>query len=499
MSQIDTASLPFSTEKQRAVIGHILYDDKFYSKVAHKLEPQWFSEPLCATVYDAVRKWNKRWGRKPSMQELLESEWLNTQKTAEVQQIRGLVALSNDLRAAYSDKPLLTEMEAWMKTRLIQIALPKAANSYNKRDVDSAVTTLNQMVKEFHSIRFLEDGASSFENYGQDRLKQRENQAQKACTFGLHAIDQLVQKHGNGNPFVPGNHTVLLAPANVGKTTCLVTVAVANIMQGKSVLFIIHEGTEQELKDKFMSSLTGMNSPELDRAYQDPNQLERMHAYEEVLRRFLVLVPAFKPGLTVEEVAVMVERYQDQRRISTGKGFDLLVDDYPAKLTTETARGGHMQTRHVQEVVYNYFTQMGLYHDLHVLTVIQTNRDGSKVNRRMGTHSYETRLLHMEDVMETWGVMTTAATVITLNRSYEDEAANRIVFFIAKSRQGETGWAIVANTDYDRCRTHGDDMGAFWYKGSDSLGEQSAIIMAAHKNQLVTSDKLRYFQELNRL
>jgi hypothetical protein len=138
---------------------------------------------------------------------------------------------------------------------------------------------------------------------------------------------------------------------------------------------------------------------------------------------------------------------------------------------------------------------MGLQHKLHVLTAIQTNREGSKLNNRIGTQKHETRLLHMEDVMETWGAMTAAAVVVSMNRNKKDEELNKLTFYLCKSRQGETGWAVVCNTDYDRCRTHSNDMGAFWYRGSDSIGEQSAAIMKTWKGQVVASDKLAMYDQ----
>ena len=492
---IDTSSLPFSLDKQKAVLGHALYDERFFGTIIGRVEAEWFSEPLVSRVYDALKRWYKKWGKQATVSELIDSEWIGGKLAPqEIHQIKGLMSVVKTSRETYSPTPLLAEMEVWVKTRLIQLALPKAANNFNKRDIEASVLVLNSMVKEFHEIRFMEDGESTFDKFGQDLI--RENiEKSHAMTFGLMAMDRLLDPYGSGGSMLPGDMTVILAPTNVGKTSVMVTTACHNLLQGKSVLFISHEGRPDEIKSKFMRCLTGMTPPELLRAYTDPNMAEWLRAREELFRRYLVYVPMNKPGQTVEEVAAAIERYQDRRRLSTGKGFDLLIDDYPAKLTTSTAKEGNLQLRHIQEIVYNQFVQMGLHHKFHVLVAIQTNREGSKVNRKMGAFKNETRLLHMEDVMETWGAMTAAATVISINRTAQDAELKKLTFLVCKSRSGETGWALVCNTDYDRCRTHSNDLGCFWYRGEDGLGERSNAMMQAHLNQAVPSEKVQWWRE----
>lgn len=493
--RIDPTSLPFSVEKQRAVLGHALYDERFFSIIIGRVEAEWFSEPMVCRIYDALKKWYLKWQRQPTVNELLDSEWITKLGNQEIQIIQGTVAMIKKSRETYTPTPLLAEMEVWLKARLLQLALPMAAGAFNLRKIDDAVTVLNNMVKEFHEIRFMEDGESTFDKFRDDLFKEQIEKSH-ALTFGLKSMDRLLDPYGASGSLLPGDMTVILAPTNVGKTSVMVTIACHNIAQGKSVLFVSHEGRPDEIKNKFMRCLTRLSQPELLRAYMDPKMSDDLRAYEEMFKRYLVYVPMNKPGQTVEEVAIAIERYQDRRRLSTGKGFDMLIDDYPAKLSTDQAKKGNLQLRHIQEMVYNQFVQMGLHHKFHVLVAIQTNREGSKVNRKMGVFKHETRLLHMEDVMETWGAMTAAATVISINRTAGDAELNKLTYLICKSRSGETGWAVVVNTDYNRCLIHANDLGAFWYRGEDGLGDKSADIMNAFKNQAVPSEKIRYFEEL---
>jgi hypothetical protein len=492
---VDTQSLPFSADKQRAVLGYVVCDEKFYSTVINRLEASWFSDPVAAKVFGASKEWWKRWGRMPTMPELLDSESIGRLDAHTAVQARALAAMAKQSRANYAPEPLLSEMEVWIKARLLQIGLPKAINQFNLQRFDESAGALNKLIADYHDVQFMETGECSFTNYREKILRQ-EQDAGHALTFGLEMIDRLLSKQPTGGCLLPGHMTVLLASTNSGKTSTLVTTAVANIAQCKSVLFITHEGTEDEIQDKIMRCLTGMTTPELVRAYQDPEKMTIMAAYEEMLRKYLTFVPLNRPGLTVEEVIVVINKFQENKRLATGRGYDLLIDDYPAKLMTEVGAKGNMQLRHIQEIVYNQFVQIGIQQRMAVLVVVQTNREGSKVNRRHGQQKNETRLLTIEDVMESWGIMTAAATVLTLNRTDEDANNNFLTFLVCKSRSSSTGWAVTCKTDYDRCTTHSNTLGAISYRGSMSISHKAVEAFRDFKNGIVPPEKIRFYEKL---
>jgi hypothetical protein len=162
-------------------------------------------------------------------------------------------------------------------------------------------------------------------------------------------------------------------------------------------------------------------------------------------------------------VESIVRRKQDERAAKFGKPYDLVVDDYPAKLITQMAKGGHFSKRHIDDISYGYFVQLGLEYNSHVLLPVQSNRTGSKINKNVQTD--EKRLLLGEDVNESFGVIQQATNVLTLNRDSMDEAKGWITYYIDKSRSSEKGFAVVCKSDYGKCMTHGDKLGSVWYRG----------------------------------
>lgn len=489
----DTETLGFSRDKQLAVLGHIFADKQFFMNVVPKVEADWFNEETVKQIMKVVKKRFRAEQTMPSMQAVLEDFEIVQMEPATQNALRATAAMSKSSTSIYSAASLYLEMEVWMKTRLLKMALPKAVNAYNVAKFDECASLLNKTVKDYYDANFDGDGAESFKNYYQE-LVDEEFDRKRALTFGIHQMDRLIDPNGaegDGSLF-RGDMTVLLAPTNVGKTSALCTIGAHNFRRGASILFLTHEGGKREIKNKIMRSMMMRNKPQLKRVYElDPANMARI---EERLDMDFTYIPMNKPGLTVEEVMAVIDKFMEKRKAATGKYYDLVIDDYPAKLSTELARGGFFQKRHIDEEVYNQFVQIALRYDCHVLTAIQTNREGSKLNRRSGIYKNETRLLQMEDVMESWGPMTSAATVISMNRDEEDIRGKKLTYLLCKSRSGETGWAMVVNTDYDACVVHSEQLGYFWYRGERNISDQSVGLMSAYRNREVTKDAFERFE-----
>jgi len=495
----DTEQLPFSPDKQQAVLGYTLDNTEFFNSVITKIDPDWFSEELTRRTFAVAKKMYMSNPQKPTFREIEEHQDIITLDPKLKTRIKSNIAICKSNTALYSAQNLLNEMQGWMKSRIIALALPKASMAFNAHNVEESYNILARTIKDYNEANFHGDGAESFKNYALE-LKQEEIDRGRAMTFGLEDMDRHIDPNGKtgfGSLF-RGDMTVLLAPTNVGKTSAMVTIASHNLNRGKSVLFLTHEGGRKEIKNKIMRCMMHKSKPELLRLYLDaePAMLAKLERLENALDRDLTYVPLNKPGLTVEEVATVIDKFQAKRILQYGKGYDLLVDDYPAKLNTQLASGGQFQRRHIDEEVYNQFVQIGLKYDIHVLVAIQTNREGSRVNRHTGNYKNERRLLQMEDVLESWGPMTAAATVISMNRDDIDARNGKLTYFLCKSRSGETGWAVTVNTDYDRCLIHSNEQGCFSYRGSDNLSEVSSSLMQAYRGQVVPSEKIKFFKQM---
>lgn len=314
--------------------------------------------------------------------------------------------------------------------------------------------------------------------------RKRGNDCKKdASTTGFR-----VEALGEGEFFgftLDGDHRFLLGDFTVThNSSCLITVARHNIFKKHSVLYITHEDHPDNIKDKLYRSMLLVSSEERMKMAGDAEGVKKLLATEKVLRHHFTYLPMNRPGLTVEEVYAAVQIANDKRKAETGQGYDLIIDDYPAKLTTDRASKGNLQKRHIDEIIYgSYFTGMALELDAHVMTAIQTNREGAKTNKHRGTGGR--RLLSMEDVQESYGAMQTASNVISLNRDDQAEQNNRLTYHLCKTRSNNGNWSVVTKTRYDLCLLHGMDLDTVFYRGTATLDDRIDMLLEQHKGNSV--------------
>lgn len=464
-------------------MGYLLTDARFFLLARTRIRPEWWSVGRLAQIWEIAIQFAEKFSRAPTAAEVGECPWMLKLDSAEANRLRSVVNLCLQRRADYGLDLIQSELTDWLKCRIYVTSMKKSEGLFNMaarggqdaKKLAEAFSVLKQMSREIDDATFEPAQVESLE------IADIENaalEATQAVTFGLPKLNEFLNPEGKGDVgLLRGDMTVLLAPTNVGKTTTMVTVAAENILAGKDVLLVTHEGRISDIKMKIWQCMMKAGRSNLILMSMRPEDRPFLDYVRGECAKHLEFMPLNKAGLTVEEVDAIIRRRQERwQSTHNGKGFDLIIDDYAAKLTTQQARGGQFALRQIHEVVYNYFSQMALEHNVHVLTAIQTNREGSRVNNRQGKH-VEARFLTMEDVMESWGPMTTATNVISINRPPEAQAKNITGYLICKSRSSEVGVLFLARSNFGMARSHCSDWECEEIRLSSTNGDKIQAIL----------------------
>lgn len=479
-------TLPFSAHKQLALLGHLLTDEKFFVQGVGKILPEWFVTVYVDEIWKVVLSAFARYQRFMSVRELQESYMWLQKPQGERNKLAATLIQATAATKDYGIDIVRDELTIWYKTRVFKkyqeksmalyLSASDAAEREPARRLAEAFAYFRQGAHQVDSASFELEHEVDFSDITGPFWEKRQEQLRDALTFGNPAADRLLNPTCVSGSLLLGDHTILLAPTNVGKTTTLISVACANIMLGKSVLFVTHEGTPDDIKTKLLQCFLRKTYLELLELYKTPAGEKKLRQVVEAMQKCLVYVPMNRPGLTVEDVELTIRRHVE-KRAAEGRPFHLIIDDYPAILTTVEASRGHMSKRHIDERVYRYFTQAALDFNVHMMTAIQTNREGSKINAGNG---HQDRLLVSEDVSESFGPIMTAANVISLNRDKLAAAQKRLVFHFCKSRSSETGWSVVGRTDFSRACTHSPYLPVTWYRGTGTPSENVDSLLDQH-------------------
>jgi replicative DNA helicase len=475
--------IPFSDHKQAACLGYILYGEgptsnrNFFLKAQLHIKPEWFAEPFCQKIYAAATTFFKKFNRPPSIKEVEESDDFKRMDQGYRNKVTAKILECKLRMGEYGLDLIKAELTDWLHVLQIKKKVYEIQNHFNNRKTDKIVSTLQEAAREVKETNFEDNKAIAWDDFSV--FDRQEEELENALTFGIDGFDRLLNPAAQSGSLLRGDTTVVLAPSNIGKTTTLITVAAANVLRNKNVLFLSHEGRGEDLTEKFWCCLLRVSKPQLHalrRQYgTDPLVKERLNSVMNYLKNHLTYLPMNKPGLRVEDVATEIARLQKERIENSPdhRGYDLLVDDYPAKLSSAIMQGKEAARRHNDEYVYSYFVQIALDNNFHCLNAIQTNREGSKVNR-----GDEDRLLQMEDVSESWGPMTSATNVITINRTPDMEKAGYVTYNICKSRSSDRGWAVACRSRYDLSTTHSNELGCTWYRGGTTMDAKIDSLLA---------------------
>ncbi len=476
--------LAFSVPKQQALLGHLLLNTKFFAGVGLRIRPEWFADPFCSKIYKFMLDWYKKYRRPPTLQELQHYDGLRLEDQGDHNRIVAVLVQLQSRTQEFGLDALGEELTLWLHAEAFKRGTYIAVEHFNREHPQAAFEQMRTTLREIEEISFTDNKIVDWSDLSVYDKALAE--LGDALTFGNPIIDKIITPDAVRGSLIRGDSTILLAPINVGKSTALITIAVANAKQGKKVLYISHEDRELALMERIHMAWLRRTKGDVYRiiynvtGYDDPvTQAQFRAAIYKLMPQYLHYMPMSRPGLTIEDLVSCIRRQQDRELALTGKGYDMVVDDYLAKLTTFAhTQSGRQPLREQQEIVYTQAFALGEELKLHFLTAIQSNRDGSKINRKQIKDV--DRLLTPEDVSEAWGPMKVATNIISINRDDQAEAEGRVTFYHCKSRSSEKGWAICTRSDYKRSTTHAEDLPCVYYRGNAPLSQKMAAWLDQH-------------------
>jgi KaiC/GvpD/RAD55 family RecA-like ATPase len=509
--ELENRYLELSKPALLAILGHCICTPSFLRNCAKTLTKEHLRDIMIADMYDFVISYYKKYDKGPTR---AECESYLSQKFSDVHSLnsyRGLLYEAIDLQVKnFRVEALSEEIGAWLRTLVMRNVFVRGGALFNKSNYLEAQKLIFEMQGKLKDAAFDKDERVNMDDMEEIITNVLVNRG-KACTLGHPEFDELIMtgaKIPKSDPrydeskiegmtkgsLLPGEITILMGPINSGKTTTISTVAVANVMMGKKVCVVGCEDPKNKMALKFMQSFCQKTQGEL--SFTKSEEFIRINkAWSALSADKLHYFEWIKPGkMFVEDIIDLVENAQERAIAKDGKGFDLLIVDYPGLLDSRVSRAKDIWD--VKRHIYSQLRLLGVKNEFHVLTPIQTNREGFKLN------TTAERLLDMGDVAQGFGIVSDADNVITINRTPEDHANFRIKYYVAKTRSGEAKRAFISEVRYDLGRTHGIGYGFAVYDVMDikNIADEEALtkrlrrIMTANMQAIRNPDKVAYNQ-----
>lgn len=486
-------SLPLSESEQEAVIGHCLTDFNFFLKCKKNLKKTWFTiNPLLGVLFEQIVKIHNRDNLYIKSIKEFKEDFFFMELTA---QERGRYYLLID-RCLLSAKDYHLDrtrkkLTGFMRTSYFKESIEGAAKRYSLEGMDSAYEWTRKKMEDLKSASFEDNNYVMTFSDSTTWVTEAEKRRQEAFSTGCKDLDTAL-----GGGLFRGETLAFMAPSNTGKTRCMITLARHLIKQRLHVLFFVHEGSPSMIRETILCSMLGITRQRLFSMVRDPDMRGIVNAIGDDINEYLTFVPYIKTGgMYVEDVVLMAKDLNDDLKNRIGKGYDVIIDDYPKKLKSRFATGSKDQLhRVVMADIYDNFNFLATELDCNAVTAIQTNRTGLRQN---SGKVESTTVLGMEEIDEAFGIAQNMANIVTLNRSPEDKKLDIVRLNVAKSRNDETDIVVNIRSCYKAALLFGDknmiDTEGIWdtdvpknfcasYRQNDNKKEKADIIDKALRN-----------------
>ena len=224
---------------------------------------------------------------------------------------------------------------------------------------------------------------------------------------------------------------MVVAPPGVGKSLFLANQAVRSCMDGKNVLYISLEMSEDRVAQRLDSIFTRIEQRQLKSRIEDlKKRLDTVST--QVSNRGKLIIKEFPTKrCTISTLRAFLNQLNNYSQFVP----DVIIVDYLELLSTDTqAKEYQAQERLAQEL-----RGLATEYKCLVWTATQTNREGKKVN-----------LITDAELADSYGKIRVCDLAFSINQSEQEFDERKARLYLMKSRNGRARFCVPVKIDYDR-------------------------------------------------
>ncbi len=424
----------FSENIQRGILYLLKSNKDFYLQIINLVSPEYFEFPAHAKSFSKVKEDYEAYGKLPTddfviqdVKPLLTSRENISDYEDELSYINNV-----DTSTVGNTEYLLDLVEGFAKKEAMKSAIAESISLIKEDRIDE----VEALVKKALLInRDVDTGQDYFQDFSGrwDRIFNKRSE-EKYKTL-LPSLNKSLEG-GLGTKEM----AMVVAPPGVGKSLYLVNQGVHSMIEGRKVLYISLEMSEDKIAQRFDSIMTLVPQGKL----KDPaNQLtvkERLNIFKEEFPGSELVIKEFPTGQasinTIRNLLVQLKNYNDFEP-------DLLIVDYLELLrpTREIQQEYHAQQKTAEEL-----RGVAMEYNILVWTATQTNRQGRMV-----------KIITDAELGDSYGKIRTCDFAMSLNQSEEEFDQGKMRAYVIKSRNGRPRFTVPMDVDYNVLRMFESD------------------------------------------
>tara|TARA_R110002051_G_scaffold221410_1_gene285029 strand:- start:12942 stop:14225 length:1284 start_codon:yes stop_codon:yes gene_type:complete len=417
----------FAESIQRGILYLLKSDKDFYNQIINLVQPDYFEYPAHANIYTAVRDYHEKYHKLPTDDFIVQEVKKKKAESEALSDYTDELFRINNLDLSSTDNPdyFLDLIESFAKQEAMKQAILDCVVLVKEGRVEE---TEGVVRKALTVSRDVDTGQDYFTDVT-DRWRRMLDTSKKVKyrTF-LPALNNALEG-GLGSKEL----SMVVAPPGVGKSLFLVNQAVDSMMEGRKVLYVSLEMSEDKIAQRFDSVMTLLPQRSLP---VDPAAIqERLGMFSEEFPEGKLVIKEFPTGCatvnTIRSLLIQLKNYQDFEP-------DVLVVDY-LELLRATQEG--MQEYQAQQRIAEELRGLAVQNNLLVWTATQTNRQGRLV-----------KLITDAELGDSYGKIRTCDFAVSLNQTEQEFDEGTMRLYVMKSRNSSQRFVVPMEVDYQILR-----------------------------------------------
>ena len=238
------------------VLRNLLFNEEYLRKVIPFIKADYYEDPHQKVVFEEIQNFVNEYNQPPTKEVLyIEVEKRQDITDTSFQEITKLISYLEDVPSDYDW--LLNTTESWCKDRAIYLALIESIALADGKDETKDRGAIPSILSDALSVSF---DTHIGHDYLQDYEERYESYHRKEDTipFDLEFFDKIT-KGGLPNKTL----NIALAGTGVGKSLFMCHFASAVLLQGKNVLYITCEMSEEKIAERIDANLLNVNIQEI--------------------------------------------------------------------------------------------------------------------------------------------------------------------------------------------------------------------------------------------
>ena len=419
----------FSENIQRGILYLLKSNKDFYLQIVNLVDPNYFEFPSHQKLFTAVKEHYDKYHKLPTDDFILQDVKKKMSPKENLSDYQDELQYINNLdTSTVSNQDYMLDLvEGFAKKEAMKSAISKSISLIQEDRVEE----VEALVKEALLInRDVDTGQEYFTDFSErwDRIFNKKTE-EKYKTF-LPALNHSLEG-GLGSKEM----AMVVAPPGVGKSLFLVNQGVHSMMEGRKVLYVSLEMSEDKIAQRFDSVMTLIPQGKLKESSSQLSVKERLTIFQNQFPGSELVIKEFPTGQasinTIRNLLVQLQNYDEFVP-------DLVIVDY-LELLRPTR--DVQQEYHAQQKIAEELRGVAMEYNMLIWTATQTNRQGRMV-----------KVITDAELGDSYGKIRTCDFALSLNQTEEEFDNGAMRGYVIKSRNGRPRFIVPMEIDYSVLR-----------------------------------------------